>query len=140
MKSVTVNRVLLYLPLFLFTAGTFWLMISLGRDYYLWFGALLLVSSVLVLVMVFFTDFSLSRINFFYSSSRKRQDVLFSKYAPRKPAMSSSRRTKLYSTCHKCQKSTYLPFKCKYCEGEFCTEHRLPENHVCPFFNRDKND
>lgn len=25
-----------------------------------------------------------------------------------------------------------MPFKCQYCQGFFCTEHRLPENHACP--------
>jgi len=24
-----------------------------------------------------------------------------------------------------------LPFKCQYCQGLFCAEHRLPENHAC---------
>lgn len=26
----------------------------------------------------------------------------------------------------------FLPYKCKYCGGTFCSEHRLPENHNCP--------
>jgi len=34
--------------------------------------------------------------------------------------------------CQKCQKETFLPFKCQYCGGYFCSEHRLPENHKCP--------
>jgi len=25
-----------------------------------------------------------------------------------------------------------LPFKCPFCEGYFCGDHRLPENHACP--------
>ena len=25
-----------------------------------------------------------------------------------------------------------MPFKCKYCKSQFCSEHRLPENHDCP--------
>jgi Zn-dependent protease len=25
-----------------------------------------------------------------------------------------------------------LPFKCAYCGGFFCAEHRLPESHACP--------
>lgn len=33
--------------------------------------------------------------------------------------------------CEKCQKETFLPFKCPYCGGHFCSEHRLPENHEC---------
>lgn len=34
--------------------------------------------------------------------------------------------------CDKCQKEVFLPFKCPYCGGFFCSEHRLPENHECP--------
>ena len=34
--------------------------------------------------------------------------------------------------CQKCGKETFLPFRCPYCGGYFCTEHRLPENHDCP--------
>lgn len=34
--------------------------------------------------------------------------------------------------CQKCGKETFLPFRCPYCGGYFCSEHRLPENHECP--------
>lgn len=34
--------------------------------------------------------------------------------------------------CEKCGKEVFLPFKCPYCGGYFCSEHRLPENHDCP--------
>ncbi|MGB9740283.1 MAG: AN1-type zinc finger domain-containing protein [Candidatus Bathyarchaeia archaeon] len=34
--------------------------------------------------------------------------------------------------CDKCKKEVFLPFKCPYCGGYFCAEHRLPENHNCP--------
>lgn len=34
--------------------------------------------------------------------------------------------------CEKCQKEEILPFRCPYCGGYFCSEHRLPENHDCP--------
>ncbi len=34
--------------------------------------------------------------------------------------------------CRICGKSEALPFKCAYCGGFFCSEHRLPENHSCP--------
>lgn len=34
--------------------------------------------------------------------------------------------------CQKCGKEVFLPFKCPYCGGYFCPEHRLPENHECP--------
>lgn len=27
---------------------------------------------------------------------------------------------------------TLLPFRCPYCGGQFCSAHRLPENHACP--------
>jgi Zn-dependent protease len=34
--------------------------------------------------------------------------------------------------CQYCKKDVVLPFKCFYCGGNFCSEHRLPENHACP--------
>lgn len=34
--------------------------------------------------------------------------------------------------CQKCGKDFFLPFRCPYCGGYFCSEHRLPENHDCP--------
>lgn len=34
--------------------------------------------------------------------------------------------------CRYCEKEEVLPFRCPFCGGYFCTEHRLPENHACP--------
>ena len=34
--------------------------------------------------------------------------------------------------CEYCGKEVLLPFRCKFCGGYFCEEHRLPENHNCP--------
>ncbi len=34
--------------------------------------------------------------------------------------------------CGICGKEEALPFKCAYCGGTFCSDHRLPENHSCP--------
>jgi hypothetical protein len=31
--------------------------------------------------------------------------------------------------CHKV--SNDMPYKCKFCGGSFCSDHRLPENHEC---------
>ncbi|RLI75320.1 rhomboid family intramembrane serine protease [Archaeoglobales archaeon] len=39
--------------------------------------------------------------------------------------------------CDICGKKEYLPFKCKYCGGTFCIEHRLPEKHNCVGFKKD---
>ena len=33
--------------------------------------------------------------------------------------------------CQHCGIEVVLPFKCSYCHGYFCSEHRLPENHAC---------
>jgi Zn-dependent protease len=33
--------------------------------------------------------------------------------------------------CQVCIQETLLPFRCPYCGGQFCSEHRLPENHAC---------
>ncbi|NLE03834.1 MAG: hypothetical protein GX638_03390 [Crenarchaeota archaeon] len=34
--------------------------------------------------------------------------------------------------CSKCGKDVIMPFRCPYCGEQFCSEHRLPENHQCP--------
>lgn len=33
--------------------------------------------------------------------------------------------------CEICGKESYMPFRCSYCGGYFCYEHRLPEAHNC---------
>ena len=33
--------------------------------------------------------------------------------------------------CDSCGKDDDLPFRCNYCGGYFCSEHRLPEFHEC---------
>jgi uncharacterized protein YkwD len=33
--------------------------------------------------------------------------------------------------CDQCGREVVLPFKCAYCGGNYCVEHRLPENHNC---------
>ena len=33
--------------------------------------------------------------------------------------------------CDRCGKEVYMPFRCNYCGGYFCEEHRLPEFHGC---------
>jgi Zn-dependent protease len=34
--------------------------------------------------------------------------------------------------CQKCGQEIFLPFRCQYCGGYFCPDHRLQENHECP--------
>jgi Zn-dependent protease len=34
--------------------------------------------------------------------------------------------------CQACSQETLLPFRCSHCGGQFCSAHRLPENHNCP--------
>ena len=35
--------------------------------------------------------------------------------------------------CDICGKKEVLPYKCSYCGGTFCSDHRLPEQHDCTF-------
>ena len=37
--------------------------------------------------------------------------------------------------CDACSSDEAIPFKCRYCEGTFCSIHRLPPNHKCVFLN-----
>ena len=34
--------------------------------------------------------------------------------------------------CQRCGQETLMPFQCSYCGAQFCSQHRLPENHECP--------
>ena len=34
-------------------------------------------------------------------------------------------------SCDRCGRDIYMPFRCNYCGGYFCDEHRLPEFHEC---------
>jgi Zn-dependent protease len=34
--------------------------------------------------------------------------------------------------CQYCGEDVVMPFKCNYCGGFFCAEHRIPERHACP--------
>jgi len=34
--------------------------------------------------------------------------------------------------CQYCENNIDLPFRCPFCAGYFCPDHRLPENHACP--------
>ena len=38
--------------------------------------------------------------------------------------------------CDFCHKVQQLPFTCTRCGGQFCTDHRLPENHQCPWLRK----
>ena len=38
--------------------------------------------------------------------------------------------------CDRCGKDVDMPFRCNYCGGYFCSEHRLPEFHDCPGLKR----
>lgn len=37
--------------------------------------------------------------------------------------------------CDLCDNEEVIPFKCRYCEGTFCSVHRLPPNHKCVFLD-----
>ena len=40
--------------------------------------------------------------------------------------------------CQYCGSDVALPFKCPFCGGYFCAEHRLPEMHACKGINREQ--
>ncbi|MDR2203052.1 MAG: hypothetical protein LBE76_01865 [Nitrososphaerota archaeon] len=37
--------------------------------------------------------------------------------------------------CQICGIEVTIPHTCHYCGGQFCSQHRLPENHTCPQIN-----
>jgi Zn-dependent protease len=38
--------------------------------------------------------------------------------------------------CQICGIDVAMPYSCPHCGGQFCSQHRLPENHACPQINR----
>ena len=38
--------------------------------------------------------------------------------------------------CQICEIEVDMPYSCPYCGEQFCSQHRLPENHTCPQINR----
>ncbi len=38
--------------------------------------------------------------------------------------------------CQTCQTEIAMPYQCPYCGGQFCAQHRLPENHACSQIDR----
>ena len=42
------------------------------------------------------------------------------------------------NSCNICGKIENMPFKCNFCEEQFCIDHRNPINHSCPFVNEYK--
>ena len=38
--------------------------------------------------------------------------------------------------CQICGIEVTMPYTCPHCGGQFCSQHRLPENHTCPQINQ----
>jgi Zn-dependent protease len=38
--------------------------------------------------------------------------------------------------CQICGIDVAMPYSCPHCGGQFCSQHRLPENHACPQISR----
>ncbi|GGL31940.1 rhomboid family intramembrane serine protease [Halarchaeum grantii] len=36
------------------------------------------------------------------------------------------------ATCDRCGTQVGMPYRCRFCGGSYCEEHRLPESHDCP--------
>lgn len=65
----------------------------------------------------------------------------FLKHAqPKKPQVEKptlkKKRIPTSGACAKCREKVTMPFRCKFCEGIYCSEHRLPENHDCDAISR----
>lgn len=43
----------------------------------------------------------------------------------------SGKRRHTIMKCQACQQDTMMPFRCPFCGGQFCSAHRIPENHKC---------
>lgn len=50
---------------------------------------------------------------------------------PIKPTKKKGEAAPVTGICGMCGEQVTMPFKCKYCKGLYCSEHRLPEGHNC---------
>ena len=50
---------------------------------------------------------------------------------PERPVHKAKISTPIKAICAKCKKVATMPFRCRFCSGLFCGDHRLPENHSC---------
>ncbi|UCG90824.1 MAG: hypothetical protein JSU57_06525 [Candidatus Heimdallarchaeota archaeon] len=64
-----------------------------------------------------------SQYNQYYTSPSFRPTII--------PPTKKVKKTTLKGSCEYCGKKELMGFTCSYCEGYFCTEHRLPEKHGC---------
>ena len=44
----------------------------------------------------------------------------------------ASKKAPVKGVCGFCAAQVTMPFRCKFCGGVFCDQHRMPENHSCP--------
>lgn len=45
----------------------------------------------------------------------------------------------MVTQCYFCKKIENIPYKCSYCNNQFCYDHRIMSNHQCPFYSKDEN-
>ncbi|MFX1286145.1 MAG: AN1-type zinc finger domain-containing protein [Promethearchaeota archaeon] len=61
--------------------------------------------------------------NQYYTSPSFRPTII--------PPPKKVKKTITRGSCEYCGKRELMGFTCSYCDGYFCTEHRLPEKHGC---------
>jgi Zn-dependent protease len=117
-------------------SGLFWAITFIGTfSHLVW--VLLGISALIVAGLVYW--------NFFRERKGKEIEIIDASEMPiisqlirtsSKTTSSESDETKpksvLVSECEQCGKPVFLPFRCWRCDGFFCYDHRLPENHKCP--------
>lgn len=53
-----------------------------------------------------------------------------------KPTREARTQAPVRGACALCEKHVTMPFKCKFCGGLYCDEHRMPESHNCTGLGR----
>ena len=51
------------------------------------------------------------------------------------PPSAIKKKNQFRGNCEYCNESTSLGFVCSYCDGFYCSNHRLPEKHHCSGLN-----
>jgi len=82
-------------------------------------------ATLFLIYQLYFRDKNGGRLRSFFTGQRSERKVEVQKPTLEKKRIPTS------GACAECDERITMPFRCKYCEKLFCSEHRLPENHDC---------
>lgn len=99
----------------------------LGEKILLWSIASIIFAIVIIYSFVLYPSYSRGSLSRSHQLSSRNYG-----FKPRiTPPSVFKKKTPFKGNCDYCDESTLLGFTCSYCNGFYCSNHRLPEKHHC---------